>query len=68
LRAGNGDALNRLARQLEVVAIGSFNHQANGNASAFGQQTTLDAAFGAVGGVLAYLFPPQAALWSSRRP
>lgn len=68
LRTGNRDAFNRFAQQLEVVLVGSCGHNADGNARAFTEQAALGAAFAPVGGVLACAFPPQAALWSSRRP
>ena len=64
----DGDALNRLTRQLEVIAIGPRDGEANGHAVAIGEQAALRADFAAVGRVLPHLFPPQGVLWSWRHP
>src|SRR5215510_14918194 len=64
----DGDALDGLTRQLEVIAIGPIHCETDGHAAAVGEQAALRADFAAVGRILAHLFPPQAGLWSWRHP
>jgi hypothetical protein len=67
LRPLDGNALDGLPCQLEVMAVGALHCEADRHAAAVGEYTALGAGFATVGGVLAHLFPPQAGLWSSPR-
>src|ERR1700733_762900 len=62
------DALERLTRQLEVVAVRPGDDDGEGDAVGLGQQAALGSALRSVGGVGAGFFPPRAAPSSSRRP
>src|SRR5262249_25860624 len=68
LRALDDHTVERGPHQFHVMPVGAIDHQPNGDAVPLRQQTALDPAFGAVGGVWAGFFPPREALWSSRRP
>lgn len=56
------DALQGLPYQLHVVAVGARNHQADGHALGFDQQTAFDPPFGPIRGVLACLVASKGAL------
>src|SRR5262252_4442571 len=70
LRVGawDGNTLQRLPDQLHVGAVGAVYGQADRDAVGLDHQAALDALFGAVGGVLARLFPPRGVPWSCTRP
>jgi hypothetical protein len=50
-----------------IVDVGPGDGHAQGDAGPVGQKRTFDPGFPAIGGVAARLFPPRAALSSSRR-
>src|SRR5262245_36730757 len=60
--------LKSLTRHFEVIAIRAVDGEPNWDALPVGEQAALGARFPAIGGILAHLFPPQGALWSSPRP
>jgi hypothetical protein len=64
----NRYALQGFFHQSLVMRVGSTRRDAQGNAVTVRQQAALGAAFGAIGGVRACIFPPRAGLWSSLRP
>src|SRR5919108_4530003 len=67
-RMRNHEALERRPHQLHIMPVGAIHRQPHGDAVALGQQTTLDPAFGTVGGIWPGFFPLQAEPWSLRRP
>jgi len=68
LRTLDAKAVKRGPHALHVMSVGTIQHQANGEAMPRSQQTALDPALGAIGGMWAGCFPPRVAPWSSRRP
>src|SRR2546428_8747248 len=62
------DTLNGLARHLKVIAVRPVHCEADGHAMAVGEHAALGARFPAIRRILAHLFPPREALWSSPRP
>src|SRR5688572_4142867 len=64
----HGNALDGCAGHLEIIAIRAVHRETARHATAVGEDAAFGAALAAVRGVLAPLFPPQGALWSSRRP
>jgi len=65
---GDDDALERLTRQLEVVAVCSGYDDGEGDAVGLRQQAAFGAALGPIGRIRARFFFPRAAPSSSRRP
>ena len=68
LRALDDKAVERGPHQFHVMPVGALQRQSNGDAVALRQQTALDPAFGAIGGVGAGFFPPRGAPWSLPHP
>src|SRR5262249_45585757 len=70
--AGRGtlglDVFQSFAGQQVVVAIGSGNRHAHGDAQGVGQEAAFDPAFGAVGWVGPGFFPRPGEPWSSPHP
>jgi hypothetical protein len=64
----DGNTLDGLPRQLEIIAIRSSDRKADGHPAAVGEETAFGADLAAVRGVLAHLFPPRAGLGSSPHP
>ena len=60
----DGQARQRRFDQSHVVAVGTVDYQAEGNAAPVTQQAAFYAAFGAVGGIGSGFFPRRAAPWS----
>src|SRR4028119_1482695 len=58
----------RRCHQFHIVTVGTFNLQSQRNARRFGQQTSFDAAFGAVAGAGAAFFPHPGVPLSSHHP
>ena len=67
-RSSCRDGLDRRARHLEVVAVGSVHHDGDGDALRLRQHAALGSALGSVRGVGPRFFPLRAAPSSSRRP
>src|SRR5215831_9872968 len=68
LWALDDQAIERRSHQFHVVPVGARHRQSNGDAMAVSQQTALDPAFGAIGGVGAGFFPRQGAPCSWPHP
>jgi len=64
----NRNALDRLFRHFEVVAIRSVNDKANRYAAPVSEQTAFHPRFPAICGIRTAFFPPRAVTLSSLRP
>ena len=62
------DARDRRLEELRVVAIGSIDGDAEDDAPALTEQSSLDASFCPVGGIGPGFFPRPTGTWSSLRP
>src|SRR5262245_761494 len=67
LRALDDEAVERGPHQFHIVPVSTSPHQSNRDTMALSQQTALDPAFGAIGGI-GTSSPPRVAPWSARRP
>ena len=64
----DSDARAGRARQLDIIAIGPIDCEADGPPAAVGEHAALRAQCAAVGRMLAHRFPPQEGRWSWRHP
>jgi hypothetical protein len=59
LRTLDDKAVNRGPHPFHVMSVGTIQHQSNGDTMPLSQQTALDPALGAIGGMWPGFFPPE---------